>query len=149
MAEWRSSSVSPGVRCRSDGGQLLVPAVQLHDDLEHRAHVQVEIILYALYQIRRFIIVLVTFHSLSARELACLMLGDLTNDNRFRMRSSSVLLTALVAEALVALQPHSPGDEKDYESVPYETVKEYEGYEERKYPSAKFNCTELTYNMYE
>ena len=65
MAEWRSSSVSPGVRCRSDGGQLLVPAVQLHNDLEHRAHVLVEILLYALYQIRRFIIVLVTFHKSS------------------------------------------------------------------------------------
>ena len=65
MAEWRSSSVSPGVRCRSDGGQLLVPAVQLHHDLEHRAHVLVEILLYALYQIRGIIIFLVTFHKSS------------------------------------------------------------------------------------
>ena len=77
------------------------------------------------------------------------MLGDLTNDNRFRMRSTSVLLIILVAEALAAPQPQSPGDDGDHESIKYETVKEYEGYEERKYPSVKFVCTELTYNIYE
>ena len=65
------------------------------------------------------------------------------------MKCPSVLLTVLVAEALAAPQPQSPRDDKDYESVPYVTVKEYEGYEERKYPSVNFVCTELTYNMYE
>ena len=65
------------------------------------------------------------------------------------MRCPSVLLTVLVAEASAAPQPQSPRDDKDYESVPYVTVKENEGYEERKYPSSKFVCTEVTYNMYE
>ena len=65
------------------------------------------------------------------------------------MRSPSVILSVLVAEALAAPQPQSPGDGRDYESVPYETVKKYEGYEERKYPSVNFVCTELTYNIYE
>ena len=65
------------------------------------------------------------------------------------MRSTSVLLIILVAEALAAPQPQSPGDDGDHESIKYETVKEYEGYEERKYPSVKFVCTNLTYNIYE
>merc|ERR1711879_569916 len=39
------------------------------------------------------------------------------------------------------------GDDGDYESVPYETVQVYEGYEERRYPSVNFACTQLTYEM--
>jgi len=76
----------------------------------------------------------------------------------------AALLTVLLAGAFAAPQPQFgglkkllnsfSGDEKpgsggngDYESVPYETIQEYEGYEERRYPSVNFACTELTYEM--
>merc|ERR1712147_43971 len=82
---------------------------------------------------------------------------------KFRMRTAAVL-TVLVAGAFAAPQPQfgglkkllnsfsgdekpGSGDDGDYESVPYETIQEYEGYEERRYPSGNFACTELTYEM--
>ena len=43
MAEWRSSSIQAGVRCRSHGGQLVVPAVQLYHDLELKCQFIVDI----------------------------------------------------------------------------------------------------------
>merc|ERR1712045_413698 len=80
-----------------------------------------------------------------------------------RMRTAAVL-TVLLAGAFAAPQPQfgglkkllnsfsgdekpGSGDDGDYESVPYETIQEYEGYEERRYPSVNFACTELTYEM--
>merc|ERR1719264_2236996 len=33
----------------------------------------------------------------------------------------------------------------DYEQVPYTTLKQFDGYEMRQYPSVKWACTELTY----
>merc|ERR1711868_110648 len=82
---------------------------------------------------------------------------------KFRMRTAAVL-TVLLAGAFAAPQPQfgglkkllnsfsgdgkpGSGDDGDYESVPYETIQEYEGYEERRYPSVNFACTELTYEM--
>merc|ERR1712212_853410 len=35
----------------------------------------------------------------------------------------------------------------DYEQVPYTTLKTYNGYEMRQYPSVKWACTEVTYRM--
>merc|ERR1711982_241254 len=44
----------------------------------------------------------------------------------------------------------SPGEVNgDYEQVPYETLQKLDGYEERKYPSVKWACTEATYDEYE
>jgi len=77
---------------------------------------------------------------------------------------TAAFLTVLVAGAFAAPQPQfgglkkllnsfsgdekpGSGDDGDYESVPYETIQEYEGYEERRYPSVNFACTELTYEM--
>jgi len=74
------------------------------------------------------------------------------------------VLTILVTGAFAAPQPQfgglkkllnsfsgdekpGTGDDGDYESVPYETIQVYEGYEERRYPSVNFACTELTYEM--
>merc|ERR1712127_730814 len=37
----------------------------------------------------------------------------------------------------------------DYETVPYTTLKKYDGYEMRQYPSVKWVCTELTYPLEE
>merc|ERR1712002_3221 len=42
----------------------------------------------------------------------------------------------------------APGEVNgDYEQVPYETIQMFEGYEERRYPSVNFACTELEYEM--
>merc|ERR1712098_715811 len=42
----------------------------------------------------------------------------------------------------------APGEVNgDYEQVPYETIQMFEGYEERRYPSVNFACTELEYQM--
>merc|ERR1712054_257734 len=35
----------------------------------------------------------------------------------------------------------------DYEQVPYTTLKQFDGYEMRQYPSVKWACTEATYKM--
>merc|ERR1711951_73544 len=35
----------------------------------------------------------------------------------------------------------------DYEQVPYTTLKKFDGYEMRQYPSVKWACTEATYKM--
>merc|ERR1711973_562558 len=35
----------------------------------------------------------------------------------------------------------------DYEQVPYTTLKQFDGYEMRQYPSVKWVCTEATYKM--
>jgi len=37
----------------------------------------------------------------------------------------------------------------DYEQVPYTTIQKFDGYEERVYPSVKWACTEMTYEMNE
>merc|ERR1712002_449758 len=42
----------------------------------------------------------------------------------------------------------SPGEVNgDYQQVPYETLQKLDGYEERKYPSVKWACTEATYDV--
>merc|ERR1711990_1051317 len=35
----------------------------------------------------------------------------------------------------------------DYEQVPYTTLKKFDGYEMRQYPSVKWVCTDVTYKM--
>merc|ERR1712060_131178 len=35
----------------------------------------------------------------------------------------------------------------DYEQVPYTTLKQFDGYEMRQYPSVKWACTDVTYKM--
>merc|ERR1712179_196866 len=35
----------------------------------------------------------------------------------------------------------------DYEQVPYNTLKKFDGYEMRQYPSVKWVCTDVTYKM--
>merc|ERR1711942_283885 len=41
----------------------------------------------------------------------------------------------------------SPGEVNgDYQQVPYETLQKLDGYEERRYPSVKWACTEATYD---
>ena len=57
----------------------------------------------------------------------------------------SAALTFLLAETFVASHPLSPSVDGDLESVPYETVRVYEGYEERRYTNVVFACTELVY----
>merc|ERR1719468_276984 len=42
----------------------------------------------------------------------------------------------------------SPGEVNgDYQQVPYETLQKLDGYEERRYPSVKWACTEATYDV--
>merc|ERR1711872_652950 len=42
----------------------------------------------------------------------------------------------------------SPGEVNgDYQQVPYETIQKLDGYEERRYPSVKWACTETTYEV--
>eukprot|EP00091_Calanus_sinicus_P021722 TRINITY_DN655_c1_g1_i3.p1 TRINITY_DN655_c1_g1~~TRINITY_DN655_c1_g1_i3.p1 ORF type:complete len:259 (-),score=99.82 TRINITY_DN655_c1_g1_i3:53-829(-) len=44
----------------------------------------------------------------------------------------------------------SPGEVNgDYQQVPYETIQKINGYEERRYPSVKWACTEATYDIEE
>merc|ERR1712002_1215372 len=58
-------------------------------------------------------------------------------------------------EGLKVLLESLSGDDKpgetngDYEEVPYETIEKLNGYEERKYPSVKWACTEVTYQVEE
>merc|ERR1712203_230693 len=76
-----------------------------------------------------------------------------------RMRgliSVSVLVASAVAspqwDGLKSLVKNLSGDDKpgevngDYEQVPYQVVAKYNGYEERKYPSVMYACTEMTYD---
>merc|ERR1711997_1016641 len=55
--------------------------------------------------------------------------------------------------ALKGLLESLTGDDKpgevngDYQQVPYETLQKLDGYEERRYPSVKWACTEATYNV--
>merc|ERR1712243_319511 len=42
----------------------------------------------------------------------------------------------------------NPGEVNgDYQQVPYETIQKLDGYEERRYPSVKWACTEATYDV--
>merc|ERR1712142_824327 len=42
----------------------------------------------------------------------------------------------------------SPGEVNgDYQQVPYETIQKLDGFEERRYPSVKWACTEATYDV--
>merc|ERR1712203_181415 len=76
-----------------------------------------------------------------------------------RMRgliSVSVLVASAVAapqwDGLKSLVKNLSGDDKpgevngDYEQVPYEVLAKANGYEERKYPSVMYACTEMTYD---
>merc|ERR1712241_332531 len=67
------------------------------------------------------------------------------------------LLVACVSSApqwdgLKSLVKNLSGDDKpgevngDYEQVPYEVLTKYNGYEERRYPSVNYACTEMTYD---
>merc|ERR1712198_220108 len=64
---------------------------------------------------------------------------------------SSVTLAPQWANNLKSLVGELSGDEEagevngDYEQVPYEVIQKFEGYEERRYPSVNFACTELEY----
>merc|ERR1712088_299462 len=55
--------------------------------------------------------------------------------------------------ALKGLLESLSGDDKpgevngDYQQVPYETLQKLDGYEERRYPSVKWACTEATYDV--
>merc|ERR1712088_301889 len=55
--------------------------------------------------------------------------------------------------ALKGLLESLTGDDKpgevngDYQQVPYETLQKLDGYEERRYPSVKWACTEATYDV--
>merc|ERR1719238_940621 len=55
--------------------------------------------------------------------------------------------------ALKGLLESLAGDDKpgevngDYQQVPYETLQKLDGYEERRYPSVKWACTEATYDV--
>merc|ERR1712115_143797 len=70
--------------------------------------------------------------------------------------SVSVLVASAVAapqwDGLKSLVKNLSGDDKprevngDYEQVPYQVVAKYNGYEERKYPSVMYACTEMTYD---
>merc|ERR1711887_136674 len=57
--------------------------------------------------------------------------------------------------ALKGLLESLSGDDKpgetngDYQEVPYQTIEKLNGYEERKYPSVKWACTEATYQVEE
>merc|ERR1711910_18100 len=58
-------------------------------------------------------------------------------------------------EGLKVLLESLSGDDKpgetngDYQEVPYDTIEKLNGYEERKYPSVKWACTEATYQVEE
>merc|ERR1712045_419194 len=70
--------------------------------------------------------------------------------------SVSLLVASAVAapqwDGLKSLVKNLSGDDKpgevngDYEQVPYQVVAKFNGYEERKYPSVMYACTEMTYD---
>merc|ERR1711970_666380 len=60
---------------------------------------------------------------------------------RPQLEGLKVLLESLSGE-------DKPGETNgDYQEVPYQTIEKVNGYEERKYPSVKWACTEATYQM--
>merc|ERR1712002_1150176 len=60
-----------------------------------------------------------------------------------QLEGLKVLLESLSGE-------DKPGETNgDYQEVPYETIEKLNGYEERKYPSVKWACTEVTYQVEE
>merc|ERR1712029_536626 len=73
-----------------------------------------------------------------------------------RLFLASVLLVCVTAapqwDGLKSLVESLSGDDKpgevngDYEQVPYEVLAKLNGYEERKYPSVMYACTEMTYD---
>merc|ERR1712217_579393 len=77
-----------------------------------------------------------------------------------RVMKSSIFLLVLTSasaapqfEGLKDIFSALSGDEEagevngDYEQVPYTTLKQFDGYEMRQYPSVKWACTEATYKM--
>merc|ERR1712113_1239676 len=75
-----------------------------------------------------------------------------------RVMKSSIFLLVLASasakpqfEGLKDIFSALSGDDEagevngDYEKVPYTTLKQFDGYEMRQYPSVKWACTELTY----
>merc|ERR1712062_896262 len=77
-----------------------------------------------------------------------------------RVMKSSIFLLVLASasaapqfEGLKDIFSALSGDEEagevngDYEQVPYTTLKQFDGYEMRQYPSVKWACTEATYKM--
>merc|ERR1712062_369223 len=78
-------------------------------------------------------------------------------DMRVLATAMALVLVASVAPApqfdgLQSLVNSLTGDDKpgevngDYEQVPYEVLAKYKGYEERRYPSANYACTRMTYD---
>merc|ERR1711973_1024702 len=73
-----------------------------------------------------------------------------------RVLALSLLVTCVSAapqwDGLKSLTKNLSGDDKpgevngDYEQVPYEVLAKANGYEERKYPSVMYACTEMTYD---
>merc|ERR1712123_522765 len=84
-----------------------------------------------------------------------------TQGNRMKGVVALVLLGVVAASpvpapqlgALKTLLSSLSGDDKpgevngDYQQVPYETLQKLDGYEERRYPSVKWACTEATYDV--
>merc|ERR1711928_61686 len=77
-----------------------------------------------------------------------------------RVMKSSIFLLVLASasaapqfEGLKDIFSALSGDDEagevngDYEQVPYTTLKQFDGYEMRQYPSVKWACTEATYKM--
>merc|ERR1712168_505714 len=73
-----------------------------------------------------------------------------------RVSALSVLVVCVSSapqwDGLKSLVKNLSGDDKpgevngDYEQVPYEVLAKANGYEERKYPSVMYACTEMTYD---
>merc|ERR1712029_1309627 len=74
-----------------------------------------------------------------------------------RLFLASALLVCVTAapqwDGLKSLTESLSGDDKpgevngDYQQVPYELLQKLDGYEERRYPSVKWACTEATYDV--
>merc|ERR1712038_1885328 len=82
---------------------------------------------------------------------------DTETEMRVLATATALVLVASVAPApqfggLKSLVKSLTGDDKpgevngDYEQVPYEVLTKYNGYEERRYPSVNYACTEMTYD---
>merc|ERR1712088_19652 len=67
---------------------------------------------------------------------------------QFLATHTDTMVGAAAVLVLAVAGDDKPGEVNgDYQQVPYETLQKLDGYEERRYPSVKWACTEATYDV--